>query len=60
VAANDASAWMEPFPRFLKQAFLWIADKLIIDRQLAPPINSFRTGLGLRLVSQICQDYVHG
>ena len=46
-------------PRFLKQAFFWIADKLMIDRQLAPPLNAFRSSLGLPPIHRILRDYVH-
>jgi len=46
-------------PRFLKRAFFWTADKLMIDRQLASPLNSFRARLGLSPVSRIFRDYVH-
>jgi UDP:flavonoid glycosyltransferase YjiC (YdhE family) len=46
-------------PRFLKQAFFWIADKLMVDRHLAPPLNAFRAQLALPAVTRILQDYVH-
>jgi len=46
-------------PRFVKQAFFWIADKMMIDRQLAPPLNAFRAGLGLPPIHHIFREYVH-
>ena len=46
-------------PRFFKQAFFWLADKIMVDRQLAPPLNSFRASLGLPPVNRILRDYVH-
>ena len=46
-------------PRFVKQALLWLVDKLWIDRVLNPPINSFRSSLGLPRVNRILGDYVH-
>jgi len=46
-------------PRFVKQAFFWMADKLMIDRQLASPLNTFRANFGLSPVSHIFRDYVH-
>jgi len=46
-------------PRLLKQAFFWIADTLMIDRQLAPPLNAFRASLGLPSMHHIFRDYVH-
>jgi len=46
-------------PRFLKQAFFWLADKLMVDRLLAPPLNSFRASVGLPPVYRILSDYVH-
>jgi rhamnosyltransferase subunit B len=46
-------------PRFVKQALFWLVDKLWIDRVLDPPINSFRSSLGLPRVNRILGDYVH-
>ena len=46
-------------PRFLKRTMFWLVDKLLVDRQLAPPINSFRGTLGLPAVNRILRDYVH-
>src|SRR5262249_16516566 len=46
-------------PAFVKQVFFWTGDKLMIDRQLAPPLNSFRTSLGLPPVSRLFREYVH-
>lgn len=46
-------------PRFFKRAFYWHADKLLFDRLLARPLNSFRATLGLPAVERIMKDYVH-
>ena len=49
----------ESVPRFIKQIFFWILDKLVVDRALAPPVNSFRASLGLPPVNRIFRDFVH-
>lgn len=46
-------------PRLFKRTFYWLADKLLFDRFLAPPVNSFRASLGLSPVNRIMKDYVH-
>jgi rhamnosyltransferase subunit B len=35
------------YPLWLKRSMWWIADTLLIDRALGPPINEFRATLGL-------------
>jgi rhamnosyltransferase subunit B len=42
-----------------KRAVLWLADTLVVDRLVAPPLNAFRAGLGLGPVRGIFRDYVH-
>ena len=46
-------------PRFVKRSLFWLLDKLIVDRLLAPPLNSFRAELGLPPVKRILKNYVH-
>jgi rhamnosyltransferase subunit B len=46
-------------PRFVKRALFWAVDRLRVDRVLAPPINAFRSSLGLPPVAHILGDYVH-
>lgn len=46
-------------PRILKTPFFWLIDKLLFDRLLAGPINSFRASLGLPPVSGILKEYVN-
>jgi rhamnosyltransferase subunit B len=46
-------------PQAFKRVLMWVVDKAWIDRVLAPPINSFRTSLGLPPVNRILNDYVH-
>jgi rhamnosyltransferase subunit B len=46
-------------PLFLKNAFYWLADALLIDRLLAPGLNSFRMELGLAPVRRLFGGYIH-
>ena len=46
-------------PPLLKRSLFWLVDKFWVDRILAPPINSFRSSLGLPPVSRILRDYIH-
>jgi len=46
-------------PRIVKRAFFWLADKMMLDRELAPPLNAVRVRLGLPAVSRIFDGYVH-
>lgn len=46
-------------PRLLKKAFFWMADKFLIDRELAPSLNAFRQELGLPPVHRILGGYLH-
>jgi len=46
-------------PKFLKRGLFWLVDKLMVDRILAPPLNSFRATLGLPPVRGIFKQYVH-
>jgi rhamnosyltransferase subunit B len=46
-------------PRPIKRTFFWILDKLVVDRALARPVNSFRATLGLPPVKRIFGDFVH-
>ena len=46
-------------PRFLKKSFYWVADKFLIDRELAPELNAFRGELGLPPVQKVFEGYVH-
>jgi len=46
-------------PSFVKQALFWLMDKAVIDRLVAPPINSFRASLGLAPVRRVFKDYLH-
>jgi rhamnosyltransferase subunit B len=36
-----------------------VADKLILDRALCPPLNAFRESLGLKPVRRILGDWIH-
>jgi UDP:flavonoid glycosyltransferase YjiC (YdhE family) len=46
-------------PRIVKEAFFWLADKLMLDREWAPPLNAFRAKVGLPPIHRIFADYVH-
>jgi len=46
-------------PRPIKRTFFWILDKLVVDRALARPVNSFRATLGLPPVKRIFGGFVH-
>ena len=46
-------------PRPIKRTFFWILDKLVVDRALARPVNSFRATLGLPPVQRIFGEFVH-
>ena len=46
-------------PRPIKRTFFWILDKLVVDRALAPPVNSLRAALGLPPVNRIFREFVH-
>jgi UDP:flavonoid glycosyltransferase YjiC (YdhE family) len=46
-------------PRVIKRAFFWCLDKFIVDRALAPPVNSFRATVGLPPVHRIFDEFVH-
>ena len=46
-------------PGVLKKAFYWMADKFLIDRELAPSLNAFRRELGLPPVTRIFGGYIH-
>src|SRR5689334_421313 len=46
-------------PRIVKRAFFWLADKMMLDRELAPSLNAARARMGLPAVSRIFDEYVH-
>ena len=46
-------------PRILKRAFYWVADRLLIDRLLAPEVNAFRAELGLAPVDRLFAGWIH-
>jgi rhamnosyltransferase subunit B len=46
-------------PQFLKRTFYWMADKFLIDKELAPELNAFRRELGLAPVKRIFGGYIH-
>src|ERR1019366_4406018 len=46
-------------PRWAKKAFFKLADTLIVDRVLGPPLNAFRAKLGLPAVRRILAQYIH-
>ena len=46
-------------PRLIKRALFWLVDKFMVDRILAPPLNSFRATLGLPPVRGVLKQYVH-
>lgn len=46
-------------PKFAKRGLFWLVDKLLVDRWLAAPINSFRSQLGLPPVHRIFAGYIH-
>jgi rhamnosyltransferase subunit B len=49
---------MRPWqPKWLKRAMWWAADRLIIDRGLAPGINAFRAEVGLPPVTRIMNEW---
>jgi rhamnosyltransferase subunit B len=46
-------------PRWVKKAFFRLADVLVVDRVLGPPLNAFRAKLGLPAVRRILAQYIH-
>jgi rhamnosyltransferase subunit B len=46
-------------PRPIKRTFFWILDKLVVDRALARPLNSFRASVGLPPVKRIFGEFAH-
>ena len=46
-------------PRWAKKAFFKLADTLVVDRVLGPPLNGFRAKLGLPAVRRILAQYIH-
>ncbi len=41
------------WPRAVKRGVYWMADRLVLDRMLAPPLNAFRGELGLPPVTRV-------
>jgi len=54
---------MVPFPDWLplslKRLYWWVADKAVIDRMIAPELNTFRRELGLPPVERIMTRWGH-
>ena len=46
-------------PRILKRALFWVADTFLVDRMIGPPLNAFRSTLGLAPVRGIFSGYIH-
>ena len=45
--------------KILKRLAFWIADRLVIDPMIAPPLNALRRELGLPRVTRVLRDWVH-
>lgn len=46
-------------PAWFKKGFFWIADRLIVDRELKAPLNAFRATLGLAPVDRVLHRWLH-
>jgi UDP:flavonoid glycosyltransferase YjiC (YdhE family) len=46
-------------PGWLKDAFWWLVDRVLIDPKLAPALNRYRAELGLPPVRRIFKDWIH-
>jgi rhamnosyltransferase subunit B len=46
-------------PAWLKKAVFWLADALILDRNLKGPLNAFRASLGLTPVDRVMDRWMH-
>ena len=54
-SGQDLSAW----PRWVKRAVWWAADRFAVDPFLVPPLNSWRTEFGLPPISRIFQSWIN-
>jgi len=52
---RDGSAW----PRWLKRAFWWALDRMMLDPSIVPALNAWRRELGLAPVHRIFRDWIH-
>ena len=49
------AAWQ---PMWFKRAFYWLADRMLLDRIVGPPLNEFRATLGLRPVNRLFDEWI--
>jgi len=54
-SGQDITNW----PRWAKRTMWWIVDKLVVDRHIAPALNSWRDELGLPPVSRVLKSWLH-
>ncbi|MAE67290.1 MAG: hypothetical protein CMJ18_23760 [Phycisphaeraceae bacterium] len=50
---------MSDWPRWVKRALWWFADRWMIDPKIAPALNRWRAGLGLGPVQRVFRDWIH-
>jgi rhamnosyltransferase subunit B len=46
-------------PGWVKQAFFWLVDRLVIDRYLAVPLNELRAHLGMAPIERVFDRWLH-
>jgi rhamnosyltransferase subunit B len=56
VYAGGMKPW---WPRWLKRAMFWVADRWIVDPIIGPAVNGFRAELGLPPVRHILTEWLH-
>jgi UDP:flavonoid glycosyltransferase YjiC (YdhE family) len=54
-SGQDLSSW----PRWVKRTLWWAADRLAVDPVLVPPLNAWRSELGLPPISRIFQSWIN-
>ncbi|WP_038911512.1 glycosyltransferase [Dickeya dadantii] len=51
--------WVRRLPMYMRRLFLYLAEKYLADRQLAPFINTFRTRQGLPRIERVLTSWTH-
>ena len=46
-------------PRWVKRSAMWLVDRLLLDPQIAPPLNELRRHIGLPPVSRVFREWLH-
>ncbi len=54
-SGQDLSAW----PRWVKRAIWWAADRFAVDPLLVPPLNAWRAEFGLPPMSRVFQSWIN-